>query len=292
MEKNMIKFKKVYVEITNECNLNCSFCHKTKRPIEYMTPEFFEHIINEIKPYTGYIYMHIMGEPLLHNKIDELLDICGENGIKANITTNGTLINKMTHKILNKKALRQVNFSLHSFDDNDKFNMGVENSQYLKNIIEFINLSAPQGIINCLRLWNLDKNSTDDKNNEVLDYLKNEFQLKDNIQCGVTDRNGLKLSDKIYLQQTNEFTWPDIEGDDVFLKGRCLGLKTHVGILADGSVIPCCLDCEGDMTLGNIKEKKFDEIVQNKRAVNILEGFRCEKPVEKLCRTCGWNLYI
>ena len=118
----MKKFKKFYIEITNVCNLSCSFCPQTKRSPEIMKFDVFNKILDEVKPYTDYLYFHVKGEPLLHPEIDKFLDISYEKGFMVNITTNGTLISKAKDKILMKPALRQVNFSLHSFDGNQSHN--------------------------------------------------------------------------------------------------------------------------------------------------------------------------
>ena len=130
----MKKYKKVYIEITNVCNLACDFCPQTRRSSEFMKVETFSKILDQIKSYTDYIYFHVKGEPLLHPDIEEFLDLSFEKGFKVNITTNGTLINKVKDKIIFKPALRQINFSLHSFH----VNLGCNNEEeYINNILSF-----------------------------------------------------------------------------------------------------------------------------------------------------------
>lgn len=282
----MRKFKKVYVEITNMCNLNCSFCPKTKREPEEMTPEFFEEVLCEIEPYTNYIYMHVMGEPLRHSNIEKLLDCCADKGIFVNITTNGTLIKDVGKKIKDKPALRQINISLHSFEgENQEYFQ-----QYIENIFSFIREIQKKGrVIICLRLWNLNAEGSALRNKIIKELLENEFNLKDDIAEGVTDRNGIKLAHNIYLQQEERFIWPKKGGKEIFTNGKCFGLKTHIGILCDGSVVPCCIDSEGSMVLGNIKENSLEEILNTNRAERIKEGFRQSKVVEDFCKTCGFR---
>ncbi|HIS11510.1 MAG TPA: radical SAM protein, partial [Candidatus Onthocola stercoravium] len=67
--------KKVYVEITNNCNLDCSFCIKNTRKSMFMSEDNFEVILNKLKNTTSYLYFHVMGEPLLHPLINEFIDI-------------------------------------------------------------------------------------------------------------------------------------------------------------------------------------------------------------------------
>ena len=107
----MKRFKKVYIEITNVCNLSCNFCPKTKRESGFLSVDKFKKVINEVKEYTDHVYFHLMGEPLLNKDLAEFLDICAENNLKVNITTNGTLLNKQKDVLLNAKSLRQVNIS-------------------------------------------------------------------------------------------------------------------------------------------------------------------------------------
>ena len=127
----MKQFKKIYIEIINACNLKCNFCPASRRKPESMTLESFAGILDEIKPFTDYIYLHVKGEPFLHGKISEILDLCDEKKFKVNVTTNGTLIQKVQDKILMKPALRQVNFSIHSYDDESS---RINKNEYIKNI--------------------------------------------------------------------------------------------------------------------------------------------------------------
>ena len=281
----MKKLKKIYVEITNVCNMNCSFCPKTKRKQEFMTVHNFSNIISKIKPYTDFVYLHVMGEPLLHPNIGEMLDVCQEYGIQANMTTNGTLIEEKGDIILNKKALRQINYSLHSFPANT---VEFTNEEYLKRIFDFIDKTDIEGrIINCLRLWNMES-SLFSENETTFRLLKEKFSLSE-IEIRQTDRNGIKLKDRVFLQQDKVFFWPDINRKSQFFEGKCFGLKNHMGILVDGTVIPCCLDSCGDINLGNIFECEFDNIINSERTCKMKEGFSQNRRIEQLCTTCGWN---
>lgn len=287
----MKKFKKFYIEITNVCNLACDFCPQTKRKPEFMKIETFSKILDEIKPYGEYIYLHVKGEPLLHPKIEKFLDLSHEKGFKVNITTNGTLINDVKDKILMKPALRQVNFSLHSFDGNE----GSKNKDdYINNILSFVRESIEKtNTLISLRLWNLDEDNTTNmlkkKNHELLEIIENEFNIGYKIEEKILPGRGIKLSDPVYLNQDHEFKWPDLKEEEDDGKGFCYGLRTQVAILVDGTVVPCCLDGEGVLNLGNIKETHFLDIIESQRARNIFEGFSRREAVEELCRKCGYR---
>lgn len=286
----MRTFKKVYIEITSVCNLACSFCPPTARAKGLIKVEQFNKILDEIRPHTKYIYLHVKGEPLLHPRIDQLLDAAHEKGFKVNITTNGTLIKKNHEKILGKPALRQINFSLHSFDGHE----GSENREkYLGDILDFVRASKEYNTIISYRLWNLQRDHVTDiaarRNRETLEILENEYNLDYRIEEKVQPGKGVKIANNIYLNQDHEFKWPSLLEPEDEGKGFCHALRSQAAILVDGTVVPCCLDGEGVINLGNVNEKSFTDIVQGERANNIVDGFSRREAVEELCRKCGYR---
>lgn len=287
----MKKFKKFYIEITNVCNLSCSFCPQTKRSPEIMKFDVFNKILDEVKPYTDYLYFHVKGEPLLHPEIDKFLDISYEKGFMVNITTNGTLISKAKDKILMKPALRQVNFSLHSFDGNQSHN---NKEEYIKEIISFAKEAADKtNVFIALRLWNLDRDNATNlqkrRNSQILQIIQKEFNLDYKIEEKVIPGSGIKIMERIYLNQDIEFKWPDLKEEEDEGKGFCYGLRNQAAILVDGTVVPCCLDGEGIINLGNINKAHFSQIIESTRARDIINGFSNRKAVEELCRKCGYR---
>lgn len=287
----MKKFKKFYIETTSICNLACSFCPPTHRQAQFIKVEDFRKILDDIKPHTDYIYFHVKGEPLLHSKIDQLLDISHEKGFKVNITTNGTLLPKVRHKLLGKPALRQMNFSLHSFDGHEG---STDREGYLRNVLSFVREAvAASDLIVSFRLWNLTQDNETNlqrmRNRETLAIIEEEFNLDYRIEEKVTPGSGVKLAERIYLNQDYEFDWPDLRAPEDDGKGFCHALRNQAGILVDGTVIPCCLDGEGIINLGNVYKTPFSEIVEGERANRLYEGFSRREAVEELCRKCGYR---
>jgi radical SAM protein with 4Fe4S-binding SPASM domain len=285
------KYKKVYLEITNVCNLKCTFCPETKRKAEFMTEATFKQILDQIKPFTDYIYLHVKGEPLLHPQLGCFLDISVEKGFKVNITTNGTLIDKVADTLLIKPAVRQINFSLHSFDGNQQ---ELSRDSYIDSILNFSRRAILESnAILSLRLWNLDEALlTEDqrkKNLEIIHKIEEHFQLSYKIQGILSEAKALKLGKHVYLNQDYEFQWPDLKAEEDFEKGSCYGLRNQVAILVDGTVVPCCLDGEGIINLGNIHQEKFSNIINGERAENMRLGFCNHTVVEELCRKCGYR---
>ncbi len=285
----MKKFKKVYIEITNVCNLSCNFCPKTKRKLKFMNSEEFSHIIKEVKPYTDHIYFHLMGEPTLNEDIEYFLEESYKNDLKVNLTTNGTILSKVSDKLIKAKSLRQINISLHSFEANEK---SVELEEYINNVTGFINNATENSNIICsIRLWNMDNEDlkgANGLNNDILKMLEKNLQLDFSLGEKLQESKDVKLKEKVYLNMAEKFQWPDADrttlGEEVF----CYGLRNQIGILVDGTVVPCCLDSEGTINLGNIFEESFKDILESKRAKNIFEGFSNRKAVEDLCKKCGY----
>lgn len=284
----MRKFKKIYIETTNICNLNCNFCPKISRKLEFMSVESFEKIIDKIVPYTKHIYLHLMGEPFLNRNLKEFLVVCDKNNIKVNITTNGTLIKNVKDILLNSKAVRQVNFSLHSFEANDT---KITFEEYVDEIINFINLSSEErNIISALRLWNLDAKykASNNMNIDILELLKERFNIEDDLRQILNEKNSFKIKNNVYINMGEKFKWPSLKEEEIGERAFCYGLRDHIGILVDGTVVPCCLDSEGSIPLGNIFESNLEEILNSNRAKKIYDGFSNRNAVEELCRKCGF----
>ena len=258
-------FNRIYIEITNICNLNCDFCPLSNREKKMMTKEEFEKILIKIKNYTNHIYLHVKGEPLMHNDLDNILKIANKYDMNVNITTNGRLLeNKLD--IINNNKIRQLNISLHSFNDLNEI-------EKLLNIVDKINNSYIS-----LRLWNSKDNS------EIYKLLENHYNTKINIKG-----NRFKLSDKVYLDIDKLFLWPDINSEIISLYGTCKGAKSQLAILVDGTIVPCCLDNNGDINLGNIFDNSIEEILNSERYKDLTNGFNNNKLVEELCKKCGYR---
>ncbi len=288
----MKRFKKIYIETTNICNLDCSFCPKTSRKKETLSVDAFEKVIEAVKSYTDYVYFHLMGEPLLNPHLDEFLKICEKVSLKVNITTNGTLLALKGGPLLENKALRQVNISLSSFEAN-VITKDIES--YIGEVCDFIRRGVEErGIICSVRLWNMDTASLKGENqfnNEILRLLEKNLELEqDSLSKGLLEKSSVKMRDKLYLNMAEKFSWPDMESSLESKSVFCYGLRDQIGILVDGTVVPCCLDSEGNIPLGNIFEQDLESIITSQRAVALYEGFSNRQAVEALCQKCGYAI--
>ena len=272
----MANHRKVYLEITNVCNLRCAFCPGTTRPSHSLTEAEFSVLLDRVAPWAEYLYYHLMGEPTAHPLLPRFMEMAADLGMKSVITTNGTLL---PHRgtVLLAAGVHKVNLSLHSFED------GTEDDhiRYIRGLADFAKSAAEAGTIVAFRLWN-----------NCFDGGKNDFALrvlKEQIDgAWVENSRGLRIRDKIFIEFGERFEWPDsnekIKGEKFF----CYGLKDQFGILVDGTVVPCCLDSDGVINLGNIFEEDIESILSSKRAEDMVEGFRCGKASEDLCKRCGY----
>ena len=272
--------KKAYVEITNICNLHCAFCPGTRRAPRAMTPGEFALTLDKLRPHVSYVYLHIMGEPLLHPQLEELLDAAAQREMKVCMTTNGTLLGTRADTLLRASSLYRVAVSLHSVEENG--GDPAQARQYLETVWSFALRASAQGTIVALRLWN--EGAADTGNGVILDFLREKTGRSDWPEPRA---HSFHLANDLYLEREAAFEWPDLDAD-VAPTQFCRALREQVGVLVDGTVVPCCLDHEGDLALGNIFDDTLDDILRRPRARALFEGFSQRKPAEELCRRCGY----
>lgn len=273
-------FKKIYIEITNICNLKCEFCPQTNRKKEFMNLYKFEEVIIKIHKYTKLVCLHVKGEPLLHNDLEGILKILEKYNLKTNITTNGTLIKEKLETIKESKAVRQINFSIHSIMQNEKLN-----KQYLQDIFE--SAEELKDTIISYRLWNLQSIKENDINNSIIKMIESYYDIQ-NLKQSLAENSFFKVRENIFINQDIEFTWPDINKEVIIEKGKCLALKDQIAVLVDGTVVPCCLDNNGDIPLGNIFNETLEDILNKPKSVMIKSNFENSIITCNLCKTCGF----
>ena len=284
MPKSKKQFSKIYTEITNLCNLDCSFCHGTCREGGFISLDKFKSYAKKVAPFTDYVYLHVMGEPLLHPQLGEIIDAASHAGLKASITTNGTLLEEKLPLLLKKASkLYKISISLHSFEANS----GVDMDGYLDVCFRAAKALGQAGVISVLRLWNLEGLSQskpeNSENGNILNRLKEYFP-----DPWVTTRSGERIGDRIYLEWGEKFDWPDLSAPDYGSQGYCYALKDQVAVLFDGRVVPCCLDADGIMELGDLNTQDLAEILSSEKAALIAHGFANRTRVHPLCRHCGF----
>lgn len=281
-------FERLYLEISNICNLQCTFCPEVLREKKIMSPADFRRYAMQAAPLTKQVCLHLMGEPLAHPQFREIMKICDELSLRVFLTTNGTLLKKYSEELLAWKSLDQINFSVHSYFANpEKLTL----SDYLAPILEFCDKAAASNTnfyIN-LRLWNLEKtNSQNDQNARVFSILEPHFGIPLNPSVDVRLNKSKKIINKTYLHFDTEFIWPDLTQPVRSTEGSCYGLRKQLAIHANGDVVPCCLDKERVLKLGNIHDDNLSAIIKSERAQKIKAGFERGELVEELCQKCQY----
>jgi radical SAM protein with 4Fe4S-binding SPASM domain len=242
-----------------------------------MTEGEFARVLEQLKGQTEYVYYHLMGEPLTHPDLPLFLRMAKEKEFKSVITTNGTLLAKRQREILSA-GVHKVSISLHSFEEgSDEAYL-----RYMSGVCDFADAASGMGVIVVFRLWN--RGFDGGRNDTAYEYLRSYF--KDGDWIGNT--RGMRIRKGLFLEWGDRFTWPDrnapVQSDTVY----CYGMRDHFGILCDGSVVPCCLDSDGVITLGNIFDTDISDILSSKRARDIADGFACRTASEELCRRCAY----
>lgn len=278
-----MRFKKVYVEITNNCNFGCSFCFKSDRKKQFMSPEVFSAILFRLQPYTRYLYLHVLGEPFLHPLLPQLLDIAFSMGFEVNITTNGSLLRRFSD-LPQLTKVRQFNISIHDAAEN------IPESQldaYLDSVFTFSRDHSRNSYVS-LRLWNQGVDEVTQFNSYCMDRMQKFFSV--DFPDDVLRHRNTQVAPHVFFQNSARFAWPGTLKDSYSDNHSCQALRDHIAVLVDGTVVPCCLDAGANLSLGNILVTDLQEILSSRRAISIQSGFQHHVAVEEVCKHCGFFL--
>lgn len=279
-------FRQVYLEITNVCDLRCPFCPTVERAAGFLSREDFSLALDRLRPYTDYLYFHVKGEPLLHPLLPEFLSLAGERGFLVTLTTNGTLLEKLSDQLLKAPALRQVNLSLHSYGRETHGDA----AEYLAMAADYARRAAGLGKHTIFRFWTLDSSrEADETQRELLGILSREFPRRGDLAAQVCQRS-VALEPHIFVSFEEQFRWPSLDSPVISGFGNCHGARRMLGVLLDGTVVPCCLDSEGACPLGNIFQQEMEEILSTPIFREISQGFLEHRVTQELCRRCEYRL--
>jgi len=281
------RFKKVHIEISNICNLQCSFCPEVLRENKMMDLGLFENIVNQVAPLTELVCFHLMGDPLVHPQLLKMIEICDKHHANIFFVTNGVLLKPEKFELMLHKRLYQINFSLHSFFDNFP---SKDPTNYLERIFSYTERALeerPDLYLN-FRLWNLNDPLSLPQNTQMLIRICERFDYSPPTAIDVRKRKSFNIKQRLYLHFDTEFTWPAIDLPVLGSSGTCYGLSSHFGVLVDGTVVPCCLDKEAAIPLGNVADRPILDILGSKRSQDIINGFKQNNLVEGLCKRCQY----
>lgn len=263
--------------------MSCSFCHGTKRGAKAMSLGEFARVVSSLRGLTEYLYFHVLGEPLSHPLLPTFIDYAKARGFKVALTTNGTLLKARENELLLAKPYK-INISLHSFEGESDS----AREAYISSCLDFADRASREGVLVVLRLWNLSgaeacDGSADLLNSSALSALRERFGEPQSLSA-----RGGRIRDKLHFELGERFVWPDADAEPIGDAVFCHGLGDHFAILADGTVVPCCLDADGVIALGNIFSEDIRAILGAPRARRISEGFENKRAVERLCKSCAY----
>lgn len=271
IEEKMID--RCYIEITNMCNLDCHFCPKHQRKRRQLSAEEFDLLTDKVRGKVCFLYFHLMGEPLLHPLLPQFITMAREKGFKTVLTSNGTLLHRAMNLL--DTLPHKVQLSLHSHESNARGEL----SSYMEEVMNFATQAAAKGTCVVLRLWN--QGGMDKENELVMDYIA-EY-----VPRPWKERpDGFRLCDNLYLEFDRKFEWPSANASSAKREVFCKALLKQIGVLSDGSLVPCCLDHNGDVVLGNLFHQSLEEILSSPRAQAMIEGFQHHTATEALCQNC------
>jgi len=284
-----MKFYRIYIELTNICGLRCSFCPTKNLANTTMSLEFFETVVKQSKAFTNEIACHVVGDPLTLFNLHDYLDIIHKYKMKALLTTSGYFMKKHSYETLFHPAVKQINISLNAFNKNDT---SISFEQYMRPILALCQEKVRQEkeIFINLRMWNLDEIMSEKAFNlELFELLSHSFDVALDLESlNPKEKKSIRLDAKVLLHFDNYFEWPSLQNRN-YGHGTCQGLSSHIGVLATGEVVPCCLDNDAVMKLGNLKEHSLEEIVYGKRATAMINGFKVGECSEEMCQKCSYK---
>jgi radical SAM protein with 4Fe4S-binding SPASM domain len=254
-----------------------------------MDLEFFESIVQQAKPFTKEIACHVVGDSLTLSNLGDYLDIIHKYNMKAMLTTSGYFMKKHPYETLFHPAVKQINVSLNAFNKNDT---SITFEQYMKPILAlcYEKVKQEKELFINLRMWNLDEMMSEKAfNTELFEWLQSAFNVVlDLNKLDPKEQKSIRLDNKVLLHFDNYFEWPSLK-NPMYGHGTCQGLSSHIGILANGEVIPCCLDSDGVMALGNLHKQRLADVVYGTRATAMIEGFKHAQCSEELCLKCSYK---
>ena len=308
-----MKFHKIYVEITDICGLSCSFCTPKKAKRGVMPLTLFKNIIEQIANYTKFISLHVLGDPLCVENLNEYLAIGSYYNVKFDIVSSGAFLQQKHFPILTQDSIHQVSFSLDALFNHSHLNKEIH--KYFDRIIDFYmyaNANYPKLYINLRLFGNNDYTYLLERfPNAIMQTEKRRLRLAKNfflrfhkpfIWHATQKHHNLKSS---FLDSINQSLHKDKPSNDKLLETKsimsqmqnhpkpnkpyCFGSVKQLAILANGIVVPCCIDANGSMPLGNLCVQDFESILKSKPMKTMQKAQHTHKNLPNLCSTCTFR---
>ena len=285
--------KDIYIEPTNICNLQCSFCfhanNAMRRKKGTMTFKTFKRLVDDVKSFKPNLVLHHSGESFVHKELFDFIRYAKKAGLRVSLTTNGTLVDKNDFEILDT-GIDGINISLAGVDKEDYANVrpGTEFDTLMENITALAKNKLKRNLATKLTInvvetkFNRPKIPLFKKRIESINGIDGVIVRRLMDWGGTLDISKLHITPfwRSWAMYANKYFKLATKGT------LCEAINDGGAILWNGTVVPCCIDFNGTMTLGNINEQKFLDIWNGEKSNQIRKMLRSVENTKKH-PTCG-----
>ncbi|WP_187903086.1 radical SAM/SPASM domain-containing protein [Helicobacter pylori] len=285
MTPNKKLFKKIYIELSDICGLQCSFCPNPKNIRGVMPLELFEKICKEAAPLTPIITFHVLGDPCKLKNLNHYLNAAKRFSLKVDLVTSGAYLRDF--ETLLQDTIYQISISLDAgLDNHNKLNQ----HRYIQKILEFCRYKCEKNSEVFLNLRIQD--STLEKHQNLIKPFLESFEC---VSLETLKSQGrIRLFKKSFLNIQKTFKWPDLNAPNPLNQKSkipyCYGLIKQIAILSNGVVVPCCMDTQAHINLGDLNHTPLKDILNSQKAMAIKTHFLKGEALEPLCKNCSYPL--
>ncbi|MGL2702246.1 radical SAM/SPASM domain-containing protein [Helicobacter pylori] len=285
MTPNKKPFKKIYIELSDICGLQCSFCPNPKNIRGVMPLELFEKICKEAAPLTQIITLHVLGDPCKLKNLNHYLSTARRFSLKVDLVTSGAYLHDF--ETLLQDAIYQISISLDAgLDNHNKLNQ----HRYIQKILEFCRYKCEKNSEVFLNL-RIQDSTLEKHQNLIKPFLESfEYVSLENLKS----QGRARLFKKSFLNIQKTFKWPDLNAQNPLNQESktpyCYGLIKQIAILSNGVVVPCCMDTQAHINLGNLNHTSLKDILNSQKAMAIKTHFLKGEALELLCKNCSYPL--
>ncbi|MCQ2852436.1 SPASM domain-containing protein [Helicobacter pylori] len=285
MTPNKKLFKKIYIELSDICGLQCSFCPNPKNIRGVMPLELFEKICKEAAPLTPIITLHVLGDPCKLKNLNRYLNAAKRFSLKVDLVTSGAYLHNF--ETLLQDAIYQISISLDAgLDNHNKLNQ----HRYIQKILEFCRYKCEKNSEVFLNLRIQD--STLEKHQNLIKPFLESFECVSLETLKSQDR--ARLFKKSFLNIQKTFKWPNLNAQNPLNQESkipyCYGLIKQIAILSNGVVVPCCMDTQAHINLGDLNHTPLKDVLNSQKAMAIKTHFLKGEALEPLCQNCSYPL--
>jgi len=237
----------VYLDPANACNLRCTFCpqsdwHGGRRG--RMAWGTFEHVLPQVaalKP--DWLFLFCFGEPLLQDRLGEMVRAAGDAGLRVRIHTNGLLMTGEVAEQLVEAGLAECRFSFDTADRAlyERMRNGADFDEATEGIRTLVaardRLGRPRPEVVLQELVPYEPGASPENTQAYRDLFR-----------GLDVRLRAKFMHSFAGQgRETEFAGQQAEG-----RSYCSQLYRRIVVNFDGKVHACCLDPFGHNVVGDL----------------------------------------